>query len=217
MTSPRSPDLRLFLTLAEAAIRRGSGMDERVCMVADRMFSALRASTAPAGRLEPARLPVCHHLPTALEHARRQPSPVSALADAFFAIEPQLNWKLRPGAETQGEQFLNGHANATVIGPEALEIRPDVLIGVSLLAPHTRYPDHRHPPEEIYVVLSGGQWRQGSNSWHEPGIGGLVYNPPNIVHAMRSTEGPLLALWFLWTDDYQASAEAYDAAGPGHR
>ena len=41
--------------------------------------------------------------------------------------------------------------------------------------------------------------RQASGPWHEPGIGGLVYNPPNIVHAMRSAEGPLLALWFLWT------------------
>ena len=67
------------------------------------------------------------------------------------------------------------------------------------MAPDTQYPDHRHPPEEIYVVLSGGQWRQGSNPWHEPGTGGLVYNPPNVVHAMRSTEQPLLALWFLWT------------------
>ncbi len=48
-------------------------------------------------------------------------------------------------------------------------------------------------------MLSGGEWRQGSNPWHEPGSGGLVYNPPNIVHAMRSAELPLLALWFLWT------------------
>jgi quercetin dioxygenase-like cupin family protein len=67
------------------------------------------------------------------------------------------------------------------------------------MAPHTRYPDHRHPPEEIYVVLSEGEWCQESGPWHEPGIGGLVYNPPNIVHAMRSAERPLLALWFLWT------------------
>jgi gentisate 1,2-dioxygenase len=80
------------------------------------------------------------------------------------------------------------------------EIRHDVWIGVSLMAPHMRYPDHRHRPEEIYVVLSDGQWRQASDPWHEPGIGGLVYNPPNVVHAMRSTERPLLALWFLWTD-----------------
>jgi len=217
MTSLRSPDLQLFLTLAEAVIRRGSGIDKRMSIVADRMFPALQVSSARAGRPEPARLPVCRHITTALEHAHRQPGPVSALADAFVAIEPQLNWKVRASAETQGEQFLNGHANATIIGPEGLEIRPDVLIGASLLAPHTRYPDHRHPPEEIYVVLSAGQWRQASNSWHEPGIGGLVYNPPNIVHAMRSTEEPLLALWFLWTEDSQVSAGASDTAGAGRR
>jgi quercetin dioxygenase-like cupin family protein len=62
-----------------------------------------------------------------------------------------------------------------------------------------RYPDHRHPPEEIYIAMSRGEWRQASNPWHEPGIGNLVYNPPNIVHAMRSADQPLLAVWFLWT------------------
>ena len=75
------------------------------------------------GGRDAARLPVCRHLPTALEHARRQPGPVGALADAFAVIEPQLNWKIRAGAETQGEQFLNSHANATITGPEGLEIR----------------------------------------------------------------------------------------------
>ena len=121
------------------------------------------------------------------------------MAKAFAAIEPRLNWKARAGADPKDEQFLNGHANAIIAGPEGLEIRPDVRIGVSLMAPHTRYPDHHHPPEEIYVVLSEGEWRQASNPWHAPGIGGLVYNPPDIVHAMRSAEAPLLALWFLWT------------------
>jgi quercetin dioxygenase-like cupin family protein len=206
MTSLRSPDLQLFLTSAEAAIRHGSGVDERMRMAAERMFSALHAPPTQAGRPGPTRLPACCHLPRALEHAHGQPGFVGALADAFAVIEPQLNWKVRAGAETQGEPFLNGHANATITGPEGLEIRHDVFIGVSLMAPHTRYPDHRHPPEEIYVVLSSGQWRQASNPWHEPGIGGLVYNPPNIVHAMRSTDQPLLALWFLWTEPNNAGS-----------
>ena len=29
-------------------------------------------------------------------------------------------------------------------------------VGISLMAPHVRYPDHRHPPEEVYVSLAGG-------------------------------------------------------------
>ena len=204
MTSLRSPDLQRFPTSAEAAIHDGSGVDGPVRAVAERMFAALRTPSTQTGRAGTTRLPVCQHLAPALEHARCQPGPAGALADAFAAIEPQLGWKVRAGAEAQGEQFLDGHANATITGPDGLEIRRDVWIGVSLMAPHTQYPDHRHPPEEIYVVLSDGQWRQASNPWHEPGIGGLVYNPPNVVHAMRSIARPLLALWFLWTEQNNA-------------
>ncbi len=39
-------------------------------------------------------------------------------------------------------------------------------IGVGLTAPHTRYRDHRHPPEQIYVVLSDVRWRRASDPWH---------------------------------------------------
>src|SRR5271166_2540246 len=106
MTSLRSPDLQRFLTSAEAAIRHGCGADGPVRMAAERMFTALQAPSTQAGPPETARLPVCRHLATALEHARHQPGPAGALADAFAVIEPQLNWKVRPGAEVQGEPFL---------------------------------------------------------------------------------------------------------------
>ena len=85
-----------------------------------------------------------------------------------------------------------------IVGPHGLEPRDDVWVGVSLLAPAVLYPDHRHLPEEIYLVLSKGYWRQESDAWLQPGIGGIVYNPPDIVHAMRSGEAPLFAIWCLW-------------------
>ena len=44
-------------------------------------------------------------------------------------------------------------------------------------------------------MLSEGEWRQGSAPRHTPGIGGIVYNPPDVIHAMRSGGTPLLALW----------------------
>ncbi|MEJ0020783.1 MAG: dimethylsulfonioproprionate lyase family protein [Acetobacteraceae bacterium] len=210
MTPLRSPDLQLFLTAAEAAIRLGSGgdgsgvdrsgVDGAAHAAGERIFAALRTPSPQAGGPGTDRLPVCGHLAPALAQVRGQAGPVGALADAFAGIEPRLHWKVRPGAATHGEGFLNGHANATIVGSEGLELRRDVWIGVSLMAPNTRYPDHRHPPEEVYVVLSEGEWRQADDPWHAPGIGGLVYNPANIVHAMRSTERPLLALWFLWTE-----------------
>ncbi len=37
--------------------------------------------------------------------------------------------------------------------------------------------------------------------WHEPGVGGVVYNPPDIVHAMRAEAKPLFAIWCLPLDN----------------
>ena len=79
-----------------------------------------------------------------------------------------------------------------------MSVGPGVLC---LVAPGVRYPDHHHPPEEIYVVLTPGEWRQQDMPWHQPGPGGVVHNPPGIVHAMRAGAVPLLALWFLWLGD----------------
>jgi quercetin dioxygenase-like cupin family protein len=198
--------LQTFLARAETAMRQGATADGPARAMADRMFAALQVPL-PEGRSAAARPPVCDHLPVALARARAAPGAVGALADAFAAIAPGLCWKARPGAEAHGEAFLHGHANATITGPdEGLEVRPDVRIGVSLMAPRTRYPDHHHSPEEVYIVLSGGEWWQAGGAWHTPGIGGLVHNPPDILHAMRSGDAPLLALWFLWTGPATAAA-----------
>ena len=35
-------------------------------------------------------------------------------------------------------------------------------------------------------MLSSGEWRNAETDWHTPGIGGIVHNPPGILHAMRA-------------------------------
>jgi hypothetical protein len=57
-----------------------------------------------------------------------------------------------------------------------------------------------HDPEEVYLALSPGFWRQEAGAWHEPGIGGIVYNLAGITHAMRSSSVPFLAIWCLPLD-----------------
>jgi Dimethlysulfonioproprionate lyase len=61
---------------------------------------------------------------------------------------------------------------------------------VSLIAPTVVYPDNRHPPAEVYLVLSPGDWRRRDEDWFTPGIGGLLYNQPGILHGMRTAERP---------------------------
>ncbi|MDB9702566.1 dimethylsulfoniopropionate lyase [Rhodospirillales bacterium] len=123
------------------------------------------------------------------------PSECSPLLHAFAAISDKLPWYTRHASDLP--DFENGHINAEIIGPNGLEVRDDVLVGVTLMRPNLTYPDHYHPPEEVYIVLSEGLWRQNDAPWWSPGIGGYVYNPPNILHAMQSVETPLCAIWAL--------------------
>ncbi len=143
------------------------------------------------------RLPVCEQLETAYAVAVSDPY-LAQLVVSFRAIESDLIWRRRADpAGTASANFEHGHANAMILGPGGLEERSDVWLGVSLLAPHVRYPDHDHAPEEVYLVLSPGEFLQGEGDWFSPGIGGSFYNTPGIRHAMRSGELPLFAFWWL--------------------
>lgn len=163
-----------------------------------RIFSALGQSTGDIVNGDGATLDTCRYLGGALDDARNGPSSIAALANAFDELTPMLSWKRRVGAEEHGPKFFNNHANTWIVGPDSLEQRKDVVIGASLVAPQTNYPEHNHPPEELYIVMSEGEWFSENNDWHSPGPGGIVYNEPGIGHAMRSGETPLLAVWCLW-------------------
>ncbi|MCE2565220.1 dimethylsulfonioproprionate lyase family protein [Komagataeibacter sp. FNDCF1] len=144
-------------------------------------------------------LPVCAHLEPALITAG-QDGRFHTMLDAFRKLLPRLDWRPRPrwDAATASANFPHGHANAMILGPGGIEEEPDAWLGLSLLAPQVRYPDHNHPPEEVYLVMSDGHFRQENGAWFVPGIGGSFYNSPGILHAMRSGEAPLLAFWGLW-------------------
>ena len=196
----RESNLQSFVDAARQALARRLPPPQPAGLVAGKIFSALEQAAA-TGKRPPQRQPVCHYLDAALATAREAGGDIGLLADAFAAIEPGLSWAPRQGAEKAGEAFAKGHANTMIVGPGGLEPREDVWIGASLMAPEVQYIDHHHPPAEVYLVLSPGSWRQGDRPWHEPGIGGTVFNTPNIVHAMKSGTAPLFAIWCLLVQD----------------
>ncbi|WP_152048380.1 dimethylsulfonioproprionate lyase family protein [Aureimonas psammosilenae] len=195
----RSPEMAEFIeSLAEAFA--AAEVDPQSKAALARIFAALE-TPAPAGDRAPQRLPVCTHLGEALSIAREASPSMKTLADAFAAVEPSMNWMRRSsGGPHSSENWPDGHANATILGPAGVENRKDLSIGVSLLAPNVRYPDHHHGPEEVYLLLSPGRFQHGESGWFEPGTGGTLYNEPHIRHAMASDEAPLLAIWCLWMD-----------------
>ncbi len=205
----RSPELQHFLQTMHAAIAARSTPDSPAALAAQRIFGALHALPGKPRTSLPSILPTCDLLAPLVNeliesgHDTNESSDADSMAytehaRALAGLASQLAWFQRAGAERTGEPFASGHANATLIGKGGLEERSDVWIGVSLMAPGITYPEHRHAPEEVYVVLSSGQWQQNTGAWHEPGPGGLVHNPPNALHSMRSGTTPLLATWCLW-------------------
>lgn len=152
------------------------------------------------------RLPVCGKLEEVTKPSHFHAPELLRLVETFLRLEPVLDWRRRSGDMLYAsDNIAEGHANAIIVGPAGVERRTDVWLGVSLLAPNVRYPDHSHPPDETYLVLSDGAFRQGDGEWFEPGIGGTFYNSPGIVHAMRSGNTPLLAFWLLWAGAEQGS------------
>lgn len=198
ISGSRDPRVQAFLTSVADALG--------VCIVNDRaaeaigkIYEALETPHPPGDR-QARQLPVCDYLSQTLATARAHSEPLARIADSFSALAPLLFWAPRAASGPfASDNWLEGHANATIVGPNGLESRNDLHIGVSLLAPQVRYPDHRHAPEEVYLVLSPGRFQHGSSSWFEPELGGTLYNEPNIKHAMASGDAPLLAIWCLWT------------------
>ena len=192
----RSPTLQAFLDATRGALsdRLKAGTPEARAM--QRVSAALDRPGDGQSPPEPASQPACIHFHSAIAGASRGPADVAHVARTLTSLGPSLHWKLKSAGDPV---FAGGHANATLVGPfaEALERRDGVWVGISLMAPSITYPDHNHPPEEVYLALSRGYWRQEARPWHEPGVGGVVYNPPGITHAMRSGDDPFLAIWCL--------------------
>ncbi|HEX7107801.1 MAG TPA: dimethylsulfonioproprionate lyase family protein [Aestuariivirga sp.] len=193
----RDAKLQAFYDLTETAILRRADTCKNAGPAAKPVFDTLRKNVGCQGSSAPERLPVCDVLESALHLASAGLAPIPELAAALNDMSPDLQWKRRNSSPPAGTNFHDGHANALVAGPGGLEEREDVWVGISLLAPHVRYPDHRHPPEEVYVSLAGGAWWNANMDWTTPGPGGLIYNEPNVLHAMRTEEQPLLAIWCL--------------------
>ncbi|WP_249671864.1 dimethylsulfonioproprionate lyase family protein [Pseudomonas syringae] len=147
-------------------------------------------SNALPGFLEP-------HLSAALAAAPRANQSLVSILDALSTLLPHVTWISRQARVDQDSAFVERHRHGMIAGPGALFECSTLTLGVALMMPETCYPYHQHPPAEFYLVLSPGDWYREDVGWWNSGSGGVVFNPPSFVHAMKSTDVPLLALWGL--------------------
>ena len=71
--------------------------------------------------------------------------------------------------------------------------------GLLYLDPGLVYPEHQHPPPELYFTLSGtAAWRYGgSQEYRVISAGNLLHNDSLGLHGVRSGDTPLLAFFLL--------------------
>ena len=183
--------IRIARTLFQAPVLPVAGRQ-----LAVKVFERLE-QPSDDGKRNCERYPACDLLDSSLAPLLDDTTSLGDAARAIKLLEPAIGWQRRTSGSNGSKDYVEQHVNGMICGPGGMESRYDVQLGFSLLAPHTRYPDHRHPPEEAYVLLSAGEFRQHDGDWFDPGIGGGLHNTPNSMHAMRSGTTPLLALWCL--------------------
>ncbi|MFT5707139.1 MAG: quercetin dioxygenase-like cupin family protein [Oceanospirillaceae bacterium] len=191
-----------FQVVLQQQLQQSSGLCEKGRSAALNMSAKLDAVLIMSASVQEADLSVKKLAKELIKQAvlethsvRDYPCTRLLLANYVLQLADQLNWYQR--CDENNPAFNKGHANAQIIGPAGIFYDSQVMVGVTVMQPKLRYPDHNHPPEEVYVILSEGMWWQEGGNWYSPGVQSSVYNPAGISHAMQAVGQPLFALWCL--------------------
>ncbi|MNM21402.1 hypothetical protein D3C81_317620 [compost metagenome] len=158
MVSPAATE-RIIRAL-QGAFEKSAADPRATAVVAE----AIRdTQTSPHRACDVPHLPACAYLDPALA-AISSEDELRETCGAFRGIADDLDWygsQMPCDAQTASDNFPMGHANAMIYGPSGLVLSEKLRVGVSLLAPDVRHPDHSHRPEEVFFVVSEGEFRQG--------------------------------------------------------
>jgi mannose-6-phosphate isomerase-like protein (cupin superfamily) len=182
------------------ALDRGAGEEEGRLEVLRRLAEqdlTQEAFQAPHS----CRAAACRHLPETVGAAIMVDS---ALAAAIAGLEDELHWRQTSGysdAAMGQPGFMDNYAHAEIIGPHGCFAGDDFRLGLLLLGPGMHYREHYHPAPELYWLLTGpSDWKRGAGGFVTREAGDMIWHRPLVVHATRTLERPLLALW-VWTGE----------------
>ncbi len=117
------------------------------------------------------------------------------LAESLRHISSKVDWYPCKTGLFASVNFEHANAQAILVGPGGMEERGDVRIGIMLMAPYTRFPDHTQSRARTFLALSDGEFRIGEGHWTRMGIGSMAFNDAGRGLAIRCTAKPFLAVW----------------------
>lgn len=208
MTVLAAKDLRALLaslqTYFEMARKDAIGDEIRnVSAALDRVCGEPR-------EIRPTSHPLIQHLPAALALAHTHAPEVASVLEPVAELLP-WRYSYPPRHDAPGLESAMGWAE--LVGPEAPLRSGEVCFGLTLIGPDSYYLPHRHPATELYRVLAGSaDWTAGVETATQP-PGSYILHPTNCVHAMRTREEPLLAI-YSWTGDVVSPSVWADSGPP---
>lgn len=112
------------------------------------------------------------------------------LARDFSRFARLLPWDYSPRTSDCGEQLA-------ILDFRKILVLPDVIAGLMYVDAGCAYPEHSHPPAELYFILSGtASWRYGGHDGYRTlTAGNLLYNHPGDRHGVRADITPVLAMY----------------------
>ena len=140
-------------------------------------------------------LPASGYLADALSIADRGGGPIAELSRAINVIAPDLRWYRSRTGPFASINFVRGHAHALMVGPGGMEERDDVHIGATIMAPYSRFPDHRRKHPTVFLALSRAEVRLKDDDWIVRSPGGIFFSDEGNELALRCTGNPLLLVW----------------------
>jgi hypothetical protein len=102
--------------------------------------------------------------------------------------------------------FLTSYGYREWLGPNAGYRANTFRLGILVLGPHTLYPLHHHPAEEVYLPLGPARWFRDGDDWQDRVAGDVIHHPPHCGHATETGDEPLAAI-YLWRGEIARAAE----------
>jgi mannose-6-phosphate isomerase-like protein (cupin superfamily) len=160
-------------------------------------------TSSPSQRVEPAKLPACDYLAEALELGVAGPE--WAIATGLPQLTQRFHWTYGYPRDSRYPGLERQVAFTEVLGRTGIWSSQRMLLGFTLIAPHTHYPAHAHPAIELYLVIAGAAtWALGDAPAEILPPGSVIIHPSGAPHAMTTGAEPLLAL-FTWRGDLATS------------
>lgn len=138
---------------------------------------------------------IIEHWQRALTNLADGHSRLAELSTHLSSLSDTLVWRNGRSGPFASLRFEKSHAHTVLVGPGGIEERSDVRIGLTLMAPYSRFPDHVQFHSRVFLLLSDGEVCLDDDIWFRANRGTIFFNEAGRKFAMRCTGEPFLALW----------------------